>query len=60
MLRFRGMQKFTDRTHVDLTVLYIFQKAVTFDHNFLLLLEIQGASRPSSKLIVNMFSLCTS
>ena len=26
----------------------------------LLILALEGASRPSSKLIVNMFSLCTS
>ena len=34
MSRFCEMQKFRDRTHVGLTVLSIFQKAVTFDHNF--------------------------
>ena len=36
-----------------------YMKSGRKDKNFTKL-EIQGASRPSSKLIVNMFSLCTS
>ena len=34
---------------------------ITHGHyTYLISLALEGASRPSSKLIVNMFSLCTS
>ena len=33
---------------------------MNFNNLFLMILALEGASRPSSKLVLNMFSLCTS
>jgi len=36
------------------------QVIIIHKHDYYTLLALEGASRPSSKYIVNMFSLCTS
>ena len=33
---------------------------VDYNYRIITILALEGASRPSSKLVVNMFSLCTS